>query len=103
MTARIYCPAQTVMQSGSARSNTWVLEYGPMSRQQLDPLMGWTSSSDTRAQIRINFATKEEAVKYAEANGLDYTVVNPKLRKQIVRARGYCENFLPDRKDSWTH
>ena len=32
MTARIYKPARTAMQSGTAKSKEWVLDYGPSSR-----------------------------------------------------------------------
>ena len=61
MVARIYKPAQTAMQSGPARTKEWVLEYEPEAPREIDPLMGWTSSRDMNAQIRLSFETKEEA------------------------------------------
>ena len=59
MVARIYKPAQTAMQSGPARTKEWVLEYEPEVPREIDPLMGWTSSRDMKAQIRLDFASKE--------------------------------------------
>ena len=69
MAARIYKPARTAMQSGPARTKEWVLEYDPAAPREIDPLMGWTSSRDMLSQVQLNFATKEEAIAYAERNG----------------------------------
>lgn len=101
MTARIYKPAKTAMQSGLARTQEWVLEHEPVAAREIDPLMGWTSSRDTRAQVRLAFATKEEAVAYAERNGLAYTVVEPETRKAVRKS--YADNFKFGRIGSWTH
>ena len=40
--ARIYKPAKTAMQSGTAKTNDWVLDYEPSEPRQVEPLMGWT-------------------------------------------------------------
>ena len=48
----------------------WVLRYEPESPRAADPLMGWTSSSDMKSQIKLTFDSKEEAIAYAERNGL---------------------------------
>jgi hypothetical protein len=98
---RIYKPAKTAMQSGVARTKEWVLEYEPEAPREIDPLMGWTSSRDTRAQVRLEFDTKEEAIAYAERHGLAYTVSEPKPRK-LVR-KSYADNFKFGRLGSWTH
>ena len=103
MRARIYQPARTAMQSGSARMQGWVLEFAPASAREVDPLMGWTSSDDTQSQVRLTFETRDEAEAYAAANGIDFDVVEPKARKPILRPRGYGENFATDRKGAWTH
>ena len=66
MRARIYQPAKTAMQSGQAKTHNWVLDYAQGSAREVDPLMGWTSSSDTQTQVRLRFATKEEALAYAQ-------------------------------------
>ncbi|WP_395543296.1 ETC complex I subunit [Neotabrizicola sp. sgz301269] len=103
MSARIYQPAKTAMQSGTAKTQDWVLEFAPAAAREVDPLMGWTSSGDTQAQVKLRFATREEAEAYAAAKGIEVTVVLPKTRKAIVRPRGYGENFATDRKGAWTH
>lgn len=103
MRARIYQPAKTAMQSGTAKTHTWVLEFAPASAREVDPLMGWTSSSDTQTQVRLRFETREAAEAYASAKGIDVDVVLPKPRKALIRARGYGENFATDRKGAWTH
>jgi hypothetical protein len=103
MRARIYQPARTAMQSGSAKTKTWVLEFAPASAREVDPLMGWTSSGDTQAQVKLRFDTQEAAEAYAKARGIDYDLVQPKARKPVIRPRGYGENFATDRKGAWTH
>ncbi len=65
--------------------------------------MGWTSSADTQAQVRLRFPTKEAALDYAKEHGIDATVLDPQSRKVNVRQRGYGENFATDRRGAWTH
>ncbi|HXF52547.1 MAG TPA: ETC complex I subunit [Hyphomicrobiaceae bacterium] len=101
MAARIYKPAKTAMQSGLAQTREWVLEFEPEAPSGIDPLMGWTSSSDTRSQVRLTFQTREEAIAYAERNGIAYTLVEPEPRRPIRKA--YADNFRYGRIGSWTH
>jgi len=103
MRARIYKPARNAMQSGTARTVEWVLEFPKASPRTIDPLMGWTSSDDTQAQVRLRFPTREEAEAYAARAGIAYTLVTPNERKPNVRPRGYGENFAVERKGGWTH
>ena len=103
MKARIYQPARTAMQSGTAKTHQWVLEFAPASAREVDPLMGWTSSDDTQSQVRLKFDTKDAALEYAQDNGIEASVQEPKKRKQNIRARGYGENFATDRRGAWTH
>ena len=103
MRARIYQPAKTAMQSGTAKTHQWVLEFAPASTREVDPLMGWTSSTDTQAQVKLRFDSREAAEAYAAAKGLEVTVVEPQSRRHNIRARGYGENFATDRKGAWTH
>jgi len=103
MRARIYQPAKTAMQSGTAKTKGWVLEHTPAAPREVDPLMGWTSSGDMNSQVRLRFETKEAALDYAEAHGIDAVVIAPKVRKPNVRARGYAENFAVNRRGAWTH
>lgn len=103
MRARIYQPAKTAMQSGTAKAKGWVLEFAQSHAREIDPLMGWTSSDDTQTQVRLRFDTKEAAEAYAQARGIEYDVVLPKARKPVIRQRGYGENFATDRRSAWTH
>ncbi len=66
MRARIFQPARTAMSSGTAKTKGWVLEFAPDSAREVDPLMGWTSSSDTQSQVHLQFPTKEAALEYIQ-------------------------------------
>lgn len=103
MRARIYQPAKTAMQSGTAKTQVWVLEYEPASAREVDPLMGWTSSGDTEAQVKLRFDSREAAEAYAKAHRIDAEVLLPKPRKPNIRPMGYGENFATNRKGAWTH
>lgn len=103
MRARIYRPARNAMQSGSARSRDWVLEFAPASPREVDPLMGWTSSGDTQAQVKLRFESRDAALAYALEHGIDAVIREPKPRKANIRPRGYGENFAPERRGAWTH
>jgi hypothetical protein len=101
MRARIYKPAKSAMQSGRANTHVWVLEYEPESPSEPDPLMGWSSSDDMRSQIQLDFETREQAVAYAESNGIAYQVFEP--APASLRSKSYADNFRYDRKVPWTH
>ena len=101
MTARIYKPAKTAMQSGTAKTKDWIVEFEAEAARTIDPLMGWTSSSDTKGQVRLSFETREAAIAFARRSGLDFTVVEPKAPRR--RPRAYADNFAFDRKAPWTH
>jgi NADH dehydrogenase ubiquinone Fe-S protein 4 len=101
MAARIYKPAKTAMQSGSAKTHRWLLEFEPEQAKEIEPLMGYTSSSDMRSQIRLQFDTQEEAIDYAKRNGIAYQVFEPKGRVRPTIA--YSDNFKRDRTQPWTH
>lgn len=103
MRARIYKPAKTAMQSGTAKTQDWVLEFAPQSARSVDPLMGWTSSGDMQSQVRLRFPTKEAALEYAQDKGIDAQVLEPKSRKVNIRPGGYGENFATNRRGAWTH
>ncbi|MGO8799564.1 MAG: ETC complex I subunit [Roseiarcus sp.] len=100
MTARIYRPTRTAMQSGQAKDK-WLLEYEPESPPQIEPLMGWTSSSDMKSQIKLRFDTKEEAIAYAQRSGVVYRVEEPKETTRKVVS--YSDNFRTSRAVPWSH
>ena len=72
---------KTAMSSGQANAQRWVLEFEPERPKAIEPLMGYTSSDDMRSQVRLEFDTKEEAIAYAERNGIPYQVSEPKDRR----------------------
>ena len=101
MTARIYKPAKTAMQSGTAKTKAWVLDFEPETPRTVEPLMGWTSSGDMRQQVRLSFPSKEEAIAYCERHGITYQVTEavPPVRHGM----SYSDNFSFKRCDAWTH
>ncbi|HUZ64493.1 MAG TPA: ETC complex I subunit [Acetobacteraceae bacterium] len=101
MRARIYQPPKNAMQSGMANTHEWVLEFEPSEPGLPDPLMGWIGSADTQAQVRLNFATRAEAIAYADRNNIRYDVEIPQHRK--FKPKVYADNFRYGRSENWTH
>jgi ETC complex I subunit conserved region len=99
--ARIFVPPRSTMTSGKGKTQGWVLEFAPAERQQPDPLMGWVGSGDTDNQVRLHFDTRDEAVAYADANGLAYEVEEPPSK--AFRPKSYADNFRFGRAENWTH
>ena len=101
MLARIYKPAKSAMQSGQAKTREWLLEFEPEQARKIEPLMGWTSSDDTGSQVRMQFATLEEAVAYATRHGIPFRVDEP--QRTEIKPKAYADNFKFGRLDRWTH
>jgi len=101
MIARIYRPTKTAMQSGSAKTKRWLLEFEAEKALEAEPLMGYTSSSDMRSQIKLWFETAEEAVAYATRNGIVFRVEEPKEASH--KTVSYSDNFKYTRIGQWTH
>jgi len=101
MPARIYKPAKSATQSGMARTKQWLLTFEQDKPREIERLMGWTSSGDTRQQLRLWFDTKEEAIAYAEREGIAYRVEEPQEVKR--RVASYSDNFKFNRVGPWTH
>ena len=102
MTARIYKPAKTAMQSGTAKTKEWVLDYEPEQPRVVEPLMGWTSSGDMKQQLRLRFATKEEAVAYCERHGIRLSGASRRSRRRAAACP--TPTISPSsRRGAWTH
>ena len=97
--AKIYQPAKTAMQSGKGKTHQWLLEYEKPAPGTPDALMGWNSMPDTIAQVKLTFATKDEAIAYATAKKLAYSVSEPK--KSVVPPKAYAENFSNAKRKAW--
>jgi hypothetical protein len=101
MIARIYKPSRTAMQSGTAKTKAWTLDYEVEKPRTVEPLMGWTASTDMKQQVRLRFESKEQAIAYCERHGIAYQVHDavPESR----RGKSYADNFAFNRRDAWTH
>jgi hypothetical protein len=101
MAARIFKPAKTAMQSGTANTKEWVLEYEPAQPRMVEPLMGWTSSTDMRSQVRLRFETADEAVAYCKRHMIPFQL--SQAREAERRKIAYADNFAYGRRGNWTH
>lgn len=101
MVARIYRPSKTAMQSGYGNTKFWRLEYEPESPKTHEHVMGYCSSADMKAQIKLKFETLEEAIAYCQREGIPHKIMETHARKQ--RRRTYADNFRYGRKGTWTH
>jgi len=89
--ARIVEADRKTTQSGKAGTGRWILEFERSQAQRPDPLTGWNGSGDTRTQVRLNFATKDDAIAYATKHGLDYHVVP--AAPVSLKLQAYADNF----------
>ena len=79
------------MQSGTAKSNKWILEFITKDPTK-NPLMGWESSSDTLSELKLEFSSKELAINYAKKKKIAYQLIEPKKRRIVKKS--YADNFL---------
>jgi hypothetical protein len=91
MKVRIYKPSKNAMQSGTAKTGKWLLEYELASKRQPEPLMGWCSSEDTLNQVQLKFDSAEKAVEFAKSKGWEYSLSTAHQKR--VLPRNYGDNF----------
>jgi hypothetical protein len=101
MTARIFRPAPNAMQSGRGNSKQWVLVYERSAPQEIEPLMGYTSSGDTPTQVQLSFDSLEAAEAFCQREGIPYQV--QPAHSTTPKRSSYPDNFRPGRKFPWTH
>jgi hypothetical protein len=89
--AKIYIPNKNPMQSGTGKTDKWILEFETENPTN-NPLMGWESSSDTLTELKLEFSTKELAINYAKKRKIDFELIEPKKRKTVIKS--YADNFL---------
>ena len=80
--AKIYIPTKTAMQSGYGKQKKWVLEFEKKD-SQINPLMGWESSTDTLSELK--------AIEYAKNNGISFEISEPNKKNFIIKS--YADNF----------
>lgn len=92
MKVRIYKRTKSAMQSGKRNMQKWLMSPVEENKtRSINPLMGWTSSSDTQTQLKFSFASKEEAIEYAKLEGFEYSIEEPKTSS--VKQKSYTANF----------
>ena len=89
--AKIYIPSKNPMQSGTGKTDKWILEYETKDPTN-NPLMGWESSSDTYTELKLEFSSKELAINYAKKKKIDFEIIEPRKRKIVKKS--YADNFL---------
>ncbi len=89
------------MQSGTAKTDHWMLVYEIEHGLTIEPLMGYTSSGDMRRQVKLSFDSKQEAIAYAERNGIPYQVAVE--HESTIKTQSYSDNFRYGRAQPWTH
>ena len=89
--ARIVEADRKTTQSGKAGTGRWTLEFERSQAQRPDPLTGWNGSGDTRSQVRLSFASKDDAIAYATKHGLEYHVVP--AAQVTLKIQAYADNF----------
>jgi hypothetical protein len=102
MRARIYQKPRNTMQSGQAGTAEWMLEYETDRRAEPDPLMGWIGGSSTLSQVRLSFETRDEAVAFAQKQGLSVDIEIPPPT-HAMKPKVYADNFRYGRLENWTH
>ena len=90
----IHRPTKAATQSGDWNSHHWQLDWDPLSKGHRweNPLIGWQSTGDFMNGERMEFKTKEDAIRFAEKQGYEYFVQEPNERKFIPKA--YANNFV---------
>ncbi|MEO1490321.1 MAG: NADH dehydrogenase ubiquinone Fe-S protein 4, partial [Pseudomonadota bacterium] len=69
----------------------WVLEFAQSEARRPDPLMGWTGSGDTQAQVKLTFPSKKAAKAYAEKHGIAARVYASPAK--TLKLQAYADNF----------
>jgi hypothetical protein len=91
MAARIFQRSKNAMQSGTAHSDEWVLQFESHRPHRPDPLTGWSGGGDTQSQVTLTFPTLDAAKAYAERYDIAYHLVPPAGRK--LKLQTYADNF----------
>lgn len=91
MSAVIYQQPKSAMQSGRAKTDTWILEFERSEALRPDPLMGWSGSGDTQSQVKLKFPNKDAAKTYAEKYGIVARVHS--TPKKTLKIQAYADNF----------
>lgn len=89
----IYQPAKTAMQSGRKQAQNWLISRNNQLHRGINPLMGWTTSNDTKSQLLLKFKTKEQAINFAQQQHYQFIVIDNKSNFANLRPKSYSDNF----------
>ncbi len=101
MEVKIYSAPRSAMQSGRAGEKEWIAEFVRQKPLAPDALMGWATMEDTTRQVKLRFASEEQAVAWAKSQGFGYALSPPSVRRSKPKA--YDANFRANRLLRWTH
>lgn len=90
---RIYKPVESTMQSGQS-GKSWKIDWDITDRWS-NPVMGWASSADAMQALNVKFETKDQAVLFAERQGYDWKVQEPKEEKWTKKTYADNYTFIP--------
>ncbi|KAK7792709.1 hypothetical protein R5R35_007523 [Gryllus longicercus] len=85
---RIYVPAKNSMQSGTDNIQSWEMAFETRERWE-NPLMGWASTGDPLSNMKLQFSSKTEAIKFCEKNGWQWFVDEPAPKQPQVKSYGF--------------
>ncbi|KAI8876935.1 hypothetical protein K501DRAFT_288670 [Backusella circina FSU 941] len=94
---RIFRPARTPTQQGKNGTRMWRIDFDIIEdgNRWENPLMGWASSSDYQQALTMKFFTKDDAIHFAEKQGWNYYVQEPKEPKFVKKAYGDNYKYSP--------
>ena len=78
------------MQSGKGNTKKWILEFETRDTG-INPLMGWETSTDTMSEVKLEFDSKELAIRFAKENNIEYHIIEPQKSKIVKKS--YVDNF----------
>lgn len=83
MQVRIFKPTKNTMQSAKGKTKVWRIDWDVLqgSGRWENPLMGWASSADYMQGTTLAFRTREDACRFAERQGWEYYVQEPKAAR----------------------
>ncbi|XP_029043317.1 NADH dehydrogenase [ubiquinone] iron-sulfur protein 4, mitochondrial isoform X2 [Osmia bicornis bicornis] len=87
---RIFCPPKNAMQSGTNNIHFWQIDFDTRERWE-NSLIGWTSTGDPMSNLKVEFATEQEAIAHCEKMGWDYYIQKPNVNNP--KPRNYGSNF----------
>lgn len=79
------------MQSGRAKTKSWVLEFMDPDKKYREPVMGWSATESTSYQTKIYFDSLEEALEYCETKAISPTILSEQEKASIPKS--YADNF----------